>query len=133
MSLLFQLWYYYWMASRALLLHFETLGAIGVFATTLIAIFGYVNAGLAGGCITSAVSFNVSIYWASRFWTLLELDLKYVTRNFGATASNTYPQCCRKNSRIHRVTIGGTSCNRESQTSRILAIFKRLQRSYRCR
>ena len=83
MTLIFsQLWYYYWMSTRALLLHFETLGALGVCATTLIAIFGYVDAGLAGVCITSAVSFNVSIYWASRFWTSLELDLKYVITSF---------------------------------------------------
>lgn len=66
------------MTNRWLLLHFDALGAIGVGITTLFALSGYVRAGLAGVCITSAMSFTESVYWACRFWTALELDLKYV-------------------------------------------------------
>ena len=64
------------MATRALLLHFDSLGALGVFIATALSVLGYVDAGLAGVCITSAVSFNASVYWMSRLWTKLELDLK---------------------------------------------------------
>ena len=71
-----QMWYTFWMTNRWLLLTFDTLGAAGIFATTLFALSGYVDAGLAGVCITSAMSFTNSVYWACRFWTALELDLK---------------------------------------------------------
>lgn len=64
------------MTNRWLLLHFDILGALGVLTTTLFALSGYVNVGLAGVCITSAMSFTTSVYWACRFWTALELDLK---------------------------------------------------------
>ena len=72
-----QMWYTFWMTNRWLLLHFDALGALGVLTTTLFALSGYVDAGLAGVCITSAMSFTTSVYWACRFWTALELDLKY--------------------------------------------------------
>lgn len=76
------MWYSFWMTNRWLLLHFDALGAVGVWITTLFALSGYVDAGLAGVCITSAMSFTNSVYWACRFWTALELDLKYVNHCF---------------------------------------------------
>jgi hypothetical protein len=47
-----------------------------IFITTLFALGGFVDAGLAGICITSAMSFTMGVYWTCRFWTALELDLK---------------------------------------------------------
>ena len=73
------MWYSFWMTNRWLLLYFDFLGGTGVLATTLFALSGYVGAGLAGVCITSAMAFTNSVYWACRFWSALELDLKYVT------------------------------------------------------
>ncbi|KAI0705448.1 multidrug resistance-associated ABC transporter [Earliella scabrosa] len=75
-----QMWYTFWMTNRWLLLTFDTLGAAGILATTFFALSGYVDAGLAGVCITSAMSFTNSVYWACRFWTALELDLNSVER-----------------------------------------------------
>ncbi|KAI0752843.1 multidrug resistance-associated ABC transporter [Daedaleopsis nitida] len=75
-----QMWYTFWMTNRWLLLTFDALGATGILATTLFALSGYVDAGLAGVCITSAMSFTNSVYWACRFWTALELDLNSVER-----------------------------------------------------
>ncbi|THH23155.1 hypothetical protein EUX98_g8019 [Antrodiella citrinella] len=75
-----KMWYNFWMTNRWLLLHFDALGAFGVLVTTLFALSGYVDAGLAGVCITSAMSFTTSVYWACRFWTALELDLNSVER-----------------------------------------------------
>lgn len=66
------------MTNRWLLLNFDALGGLAVLATTLLALSGYVSAGTAGLCITSAMTFTTSVYWACRFWTALELDLKYV-------------------------------------------------------
>ncbi len=71
-----QMWYTFWMTNRWLLLTFDALGAGAILVTTLFALSGYVDAGLAGVCITSAMSFTNSVYWACRFWTALELDLK---------------------------------------------------------
>ncbi|KII83783.1 hypothetical protein PLICRDRAFT_702353 [Plicaturopsis crispa FD-325 SS-3] len=70
----------FWMTNRWLLLNFDGLGAIAVFVTTLFALSGFVSAGIAGLCITSAMAFTTSIYWACRFWTALELDLNSVER-----------------------------------------------------
>ncbi|KAK7677231.1 hypothetical protein QCA50_019825 [Cerrena zonata] len=75
-----KMWYSFWMTNRWLLLNFDSLGALAVFTTTLFALSGYVNAGLAGVCITSAMAFTNSVYWACRFWTALELDLNSVER-----------------------------------------------------
>ena len=69
------------MTNRWLLLNFDALGALAVLITTLFALSGYVDAGLAGVCITSAMSFTGSIYWTCRLWTSLELDLKYVSNH----------------------------------------------------
>ena len=70
------MWYSFWMTNRWLLLRYDVIGAIGVFTTTLFALSGLVKAGLAGLCITSAMAFTTNVYWACRFWTQLELDLK---------------------------------------------------------
>lgn len=73
-----RMWYTSWMTNRWLLLTFDMLGAVGTLATTLFALSGYVDAGLAGVCITSAISFTNSVYWTCRLWSELELNLKYV-------------------------------------------------------
>ncbi|KAH9854525.1 multidrug resistance-associated ABC transporter [Lenzites betulinus] len=75
-----RMWYTFWMTNRWLLLTFDALGAVGVLSTSLFALSGYVDAGLAGVCITSAMSFTNSVYWACRSWTALELDLNSVER-----------------------------------------------------
>lgn len=43
-----RMFYNYWMLNRHLLLHFETLGAISLLATTLFSLSGLVGAGIAG-------------------------------------------------------------------------------------
>ena len=68
--------YAFWMTSRYLMLSFDCLGDVAVFITTLFALSGYVSAGTAGFCITSAMTFTTNSYWACRFYTQLELDLK---------------------------------------------------------
>ncbi|TDL18516.1 hypothetical protein BD410DRAFT_880297 [Rickenella mellea] len=73
-------WYTFWMTNRWLLIRFDTLGGLAVFITTLLALSGFVSAGLAGLCITSSMAFTMSIYWACRFWTQLEFDLNSVER-----------------------------------------------------
>ncbi|KAI0332219.1 multidrug resistance-associated ABC transporter [Cubamyces sp. BRFM 1775] len=75
-----RMWYANWMTNRWLLLTFDTLGAAGILATTLFALSGYQDAGLAGVCITSAMSFTNSVYWTCRFWTALELQLNSIER-----------------------------------------------------
>ncbi|PPQ62804.1 hypothetical protein CVT24_000498 [Panaeolus cyanescens] len=76
-----KMWYSFWMTNRWLLLNFDVLGAIAVLITTLFSIATLSNgAGLAGLCITSAMAFTSSVYWACRFWTALELDLNSVER-----------------------------------------------------
>jgi hypothetical protein len=57
-------------------MRFDSLGAVIIFITTLFVLSGFVDAGLAGICITSAMSFTRGVYWTCRFWTALELDLK---------------------------------------------------------
>ncbi|TFK95320.1 hypothetical protein BDV98DRAFT_517859 [Pterulicium gracile] len=61
--------YMTWMTNRWLLIRFDVLGGFTVFLTTLFAVSGYVSAGTAGLCITSATSFTMSVYWLCRFWT----------------------------------------------------------------
>jgi len=75
-----KMWYTFWMTNRWLLLRFDALGAVGVFITTLFALSGLVPARIAGLCITSSMAFTMSIYWACRQWTALELDLNSVER-----------------------------------------------------
>ncbi|KAI0634381.1 hypothetical protein C8Q77DRAFT_1056057 [Trametes polyzona] len=79
-DLAIRMWYIFWMMNRWVLLMFDTLGAAATLATTLFALAGYVDAGLAGVCITSAMSFTQSVYWTCRNWTALELDLNSVER-----------------------------------------------------
>ncbi|GLB44359.1 putative ABC transporter transmembrane region [Lyophyllum shimeji] len=76
-----QMWYTFWMTNRWLLLNFDGLGALAVLITTLFSITTLGGgAGMAGVCITSAMAFTSSVYWACRFWTALELDLNSVER-----------------------------------------------------
>ncbi|KAF8812935.1 multidrug resistance-associated ABC transporter [Phlegmacium glaucopus] len=76
-----KMWYNFWMTNRWLLLNFDALGALSVLVTTLFSISTLTDAaGLAGLCITSAMAFTNSVYWACRFWTALELDLNSVER-----------------------------------------------------
>lgn len=75
-----KMWYMFWMTNRWLLLNFDILGALAVFITTLFSVATLTNAGLAGLCITSAMSITSSVYWGCRFWTALELDLNSVER-----------------------------------------------------
>ncbi|TFY66276.1 hypothetical protein EVG20_g4808 [Dentipellis fragilis] len=48
-----RMWYTLWMTNIWLLLNFDSLSAFAVLVTTLLALSGYVSAGLAGLCITS--------------------------------------------------------------------------------
>ncbi|KAH6888231.1 multidrug resistance-associated ABC transporter [Coprinopsis sp. MPI-PUGE-AT-0042] len=76
-----KMWYAFWMTNRWLLLNFDALGALAVLVTSLFSIATLSKgAGLAGLCITSAMTFTSSVYWACRFWTALELDLNSVER-----------------------------------------------------
>ncbi|KAI0317356.1 ABC transporter type 1, transmembrane domain-containing protein [Amylostereum chailletii] len=75
-----RMWYFFWMTNRWLLLNLEVLGAAAVLITTLVAVSGFATAGIAGLCITSAMSFTMGTYWACRSWTTLELDLNSVER-----------------------------------------------------
>jgi len=75
-----RMFYNFWMLNCHLLLHFDALGGTGVLAATLFSLSIYVSAGMAGVCITSAMSFCMSVCWACRHWTGLELDLNSVER-----------------------------------------------------
>ncbi|KIK63814.1 hypothetical protein GYMLUDRAFT_40900 [Collybiopsis luxurians FD-317 M1] len=76
-----KMWYGFWMTNRWLLLSFDLLGSLAVLITSLFSISrAEPDSGLAGICITSALSFTMSVYWACRFWTTLELDLNAVER-----------------------------------------------------
>ncbi|KAF4588529.1 hypothetical protein EYR40_010081 [Pleurotus pulmonarius] len=74
-----KMWYSFWMTNRWLLLNFDALGYSIVLITTLFAL-SISDAGLAGLCITSAMTFTMSIYWVCRMYTALELDLNSVER-----------------------------------------------------
>ncbi|TDL18519.1 multidrug resistance-associated ABC transporter [Rickenella mellea] len=75
-----RMWYTFWMTNRWLLVRFDFLGACVIFITTMFSLSGFIDAGLAGLCITTAMAFTLNIYWACRFWTELELDLNSVER-----------------------------------------------------
>ncbi|KAJ2929604.1 hypothetical protein H1R20_g7490, partial [Candolleomyces eurysporus] len=76
-----KMWWSFWMTNRWLLLNFDALGALSVLVTTLFSISPLSKgSGMAGLCITSAMTFTSSVYWACRFWTALELDLNSVER-----------------------------------------------------
>lgn len=72
--------YYYWMTNRWLLLRFDVLGAIAVYATTILCLSGAVSPGSAGVAITSAQGFVQACYWVSRFVGELEMDFNSVER-----------------------------------------------------
>ena len=71
-----QMFYTFWQTNRWLMFYFDILGAFAIFTTTMLALTGYVPAGTAGLTISTAMSFTSSLYWACRFVTQLELDLK---------------------------------------------------------
>ncbi|KAF7974527.1 hypothetical protein HWV62_11990 [Athelia sp. TMB] len=75
-----KLWYTFWMTNRWLLVYFDALGALAVYITTLFSLSPYVTAGTAGLCITSAMAYTTSIYWACRYYTTLEGDINSVER-----------------------------------------------------
>lgn len=72
--------YYYWMTNRWLLLRFDVLGALSVYATTILCLSGAVSPGSAGVAITSAQGFVQACYWVSRFVGELEMDFNSVER-----------------------------------------------------
>lgn len=72
--------YYYWMTNRWLLLRFDVLGAMSVYATTILCLSGAVSPGSAGVAITSAQGFVQACYWVSRFVGELEMDFNSVER-----------------------------------------------------
>lgn len=53
-----RMFYNFWMLNRHLLLHFEALGAIGLLATTLFSLSGFVGAGIAGQYIPVVSNIN---------------------------------------------------------------------------
>jgi len=73
-------WYFSWMLNRWLLLNFDALGAVSVFASTLFVLSGYVPVGWAALSIVSAMTFSTSVYWTCRGYTELELCLNSVER-----------------------------------------------------
>ncbi|EIW82695.1 multidrug resistance-associated ABC transporter [Coniophora puteana RWD-64-598 SS2] len=75
-----KLWYMFWMSNRWLLLYLDYLGSLAVLITTLFTLSGWVDAGIAGVCITSAMTFTDSVFSACRCWADLELDLSSVER-----------------------------------------------------
>ncbi|KAL1762723.1 hypothetical protein FB107DRAFT_198344 [Schizophyllum commune] len=72
-------YYIYWLTNRWLQWCISTLGGLAVLITMIFSISS-LNAGIAGLCITSALSFTDALYWACRNWTSLELDLNSVER-----------------------------------------------------
>ncbi|KAG9037596.1 hypothetical protein FRB95_004816 [Tulasnella sp. JGI-2019a] len=74
-----KMWYGFWMTNRWLLVRFDTLSALSVLLTTIFAL-ARLDAGLAGLAITSAMGFTMSVYWACRYITQLEMDLNSVER-----------------------------------------------------
>ncbi|KAF9259759.1 hypothetical protein L218DRAFT_873993 [Marasmius fiardii PR-910] len=77
-----KMWHGFWMTNRWLMLNFHCIGAVAVFITALFSISRVDDAaaGIAGVCISSALSFTDTVYWACRFWTNMELDLNSVER-----------------------------------------------------
>ncbi|KAJ4488293.1 ABC transporter type 1, transmembrane domain-containing protein [Lentinula aciculospora] len=71
-----RMWYGFWMTNRWLLLCFDAVLITALFSISR----PDASSGLAGICITSALSFTMSVYWSCRFWTTLELDLNSVER-----------------------------------------------------
>ncbi|KZT57684.1 hypothetical protein CALCODRAFT_273206 [Calocera cornea HHB12733] len=72
--------WYTWMLNRWLLVRFDSLGALSVFLTTIIALSGWIDVGMAGLTMTLSMTFTMSVYWTCRFVTQLEMDLNSVER-----------------------------------------------------
>ena len=82
----------YWMMNRWCLFVFDTIGAVTILVVMVIVIafagasvpnaaFGTrsgISSGFEGLVIVTAMGFTNSVYWACRFLTQLELDLKFV-------------------------------------------------------
>jgi ABC-type multidrug transport system fused ATPase/permease subunit len=79
-DLTMRMFYTFWMLNRHLLLHFDVLGGFAVLVTTLFSLSGVVNAGTAGICITSAMSFTTRyvLFYAAVGISLLMLCDKIV-------------------------------------------------------
>jgi len=69
-----------WMLNRWLAVRIDVLGSTSVYVTTLIALSGWIDVGMAGLTITLSMSFTSSVYWTCRFLTQLEMDLNSVER-----------------------------------------------------
>ncbi|KAI6042315.1 hypothetical protein EDC04DRAFT_2564267 [Pisolithus marmoratus] len=75
-----KMYYNSWMTNRWLLFNYDLLGAFAVLVTTLLALYEHVDAGTAGLCMTSAMLFTMSMYFACRFGASLELELNAIER-----------------------------------------------------
>ncbi|KIJ38897.1 hypothetical protein M422DRAFT_781226 [Sphaerobolus stellatus SS14] len=73
-------WYFSWMLNRWLLVRFDSIGGISVFAATIFVLSGYISVGMAALSIVSAMNFSMSVYWTCRGFTELELALNAVER-----------------------------------------------------
>ncbi|KAI0649819.1 multidrug resistance-associated ABC transporter [Trametes meyenii] len=112
-DLMLGMWYTFWQMNRWLLFELDVLGATGILITTLFALSGYVDVGLAGVSITSAMSFTGAIYWTCRFWTALELDLNSVERVVEYLQLPQEPPAIIESSRPPAYWPSSTSTNRE--------------------
>lgn len=74
----YQMKYTFWLTNRWVLLNFDALGAVIILLTTLFALAGYVDAGIAGLCIASALASTSMLYFICLHYTQLELELKCV-------------------------------------------------------
>ncbi|KZO90715.1 hypothetical protein CALVIDRAFT_542481 [Calocera viscosa TUFC12733] len=72
--------WFVWMLNRWLLVRFDSLGALSVFLTTIIALSGWIDVGMAGLTMTLSMTFTMSVYWTCRCVTQLEMDLNSVER-----------------------------------------------------
>ncbi len=91
------------MANRWLMLRFDLMGAFTVFAASVLALAGGIEAGLAGIAITQAQNFVLAMYWLCRVWTGFEMDL---TRWRGCASTLNFRRSLLRSSRAadHRLT-----------------------------
>ncbi|KAF7355119.1 ATP-dependent bile acid permease [Mycena sanguinolenta] len=75
-----RLGYSFWQTNRWLLLNFDYLGASAVLVTSLFSASAFIPAGLAGLCITSAMTFSRLTFGACRVYTELQVNLNAVER-----------------------------------------------------
>ncbi|KAF7342065.1 ATP-dependent bile acid permease [Mycena venus] len=69
-----------WQTNRWLLLNFDYLGSCAILLTSLLSVSSFVPAGLAGICITAAMTYSRLSYFACRFYTALQVNLNAVER-----------------------------------------------------